>query len=138
LFENKGLTASMHYRNCQNVETARKRILAVVESLPQSSDLRITEGRMVVELRPNIDVNKGSALTTLIKRNRLSGAIYIGDDVSDVDAFEALHDSGIKGIAVGVTSDEAPPQLYEKADFTVRGVAQVELLLGRLVDITDD
>jgi trehalose 6-phosphate phosphatase len=135
-FENKGLTASLHYRNCRNIETVRERILTAVRSLPQAGELRITEGRMVVELRPNLEVNKGSALASLIAKYDLAGIIYIGDDVSDVDAFEAIHNAEIKGIAVGVGSDEAPSLLYDKADFMVRGVEQVERLLGRLVDIT--
>jgi trehalose 6-phosphate phosphatase len=137
-FENKGLTASIHYRNCSDVGSAREKIMAAVELLPQANDLRITDGRMVLELRPNIDVNKGSALKSLIAQYGLSGVIYIGDDVSDVEAFVALHDSGIKGITVGVGSDEAPPQLYDRSDFTVHGVEQVERLLGWLVDITAD
>jgi len=134
-FENKGLTASIHYRNCADINSAKRELLAIVGSLPQSDDLRITEGRMVVELRPNIEVNKGSAFKTLIEEYHLAGAIYIGDDVSDIDAFKAIHNSGIIGIAVCVSSREAPPQLYEAADFVIDGVAQVELLLAQLVDV---
>jgi len=137
-FENKGLTASIHYRNCANVGSARTQIMEKAKLLPQANDLRITDGRMVVELRPKLDVDKGSALKSFIEKYKLAGAIYIGDDVSDVDAFEALHDSGIKGIAIGVGSAEAPSQLYEAADYIIDGVEQVEQLLGWLVDVTAD
>jgi trehalose 6-phosphate phosphatase len=137
-FENKGLTASIHYRNCTDTDFVRGQILAVVESLSQVGDLRITDGRKVVELRPRLEVDKGSALKSLIKKYDLSGVIYIGDDVSDVDAFEALHNSRIKGMAIGVGSDEAPSQLYEAADFAIDGVGQVERLLGQLVEVTTD
>jgi len=137
-FESKGLTASIHYRNCANVDSVRAQIMEKAELLPQANDLRITDGRMVVELRPKLDVNKGSALKSLIEKYKLAGAIYIGDDVSDVDAFEALHNSGIKGIAIGVGSAEAPPQLYESADYVIDGVEQVERLLAQLVDVTAD
>ncbi|MFC1978368.1 trehalose-phosphatase [Chloroflexota bacterium] len=137
-FENKGLTASIHYRNCTDIISVRSRILAAVGSLSQASDLRISNGKMVVELRPKLKADKGSALNTLIEKYRLSGAIYIGDDVTDVDAFEALQGSGTKGIAIGVVSDETPPQLYKAADYTINGVEQVEQLLGQLVDLTAD
>ena len=137
-FENKGLTASIHYRNCTDINSARGQIIETVALLPQTNDLRITDGRMVVELRPNLEVDKGTALNSLIHKYNLSAAIYLGDDVSDVDAFEALHNSGIKGIAIGVGSKEAPPHLYEAADYTIDGVAQVELLLAQLVDATTD
>ena len=137
-FENKGLTASIHYRSCTDMDFARRQILVVVESLSQASDLRITDGRKVVELRPRLEVDKGSALKSLIEKYDLSGVIYIGDDVSDVDAFEALHNSRIKGMAIGVGSDEAPSRLYEAADFAIDGVGQVERLLGQLVEVTTD
>jgi trehalose 6-phosphate phosphatase len=134
--ENKGLTASIHYRNSPNTEAARSMILSAAESLTNAYNLKVTEGRMVVELRPNIDVNKGTALKSLIHKYSLSGVIYLGDDVTDVDAFEALHDSGVNGIAIGVSSNEAPPQLYAKADFVIHGVSEVERFLGWLVDST--
>jgi len=136
--ENKGLTASIHYRNSPNTEAARSMILAAAESLTKAYNLQVTEGRMVVEMRPNIDVNKGTALKSLIHKYSLSGVIYLGDDVTDVDAFEALHDSGVNGIAIGVSSNEAPPQLYDKADFVIHGVSEVERFLGWLVDSTGD
>ncbi|MBT3363052.1 MAG: trehalose-phosphatase [Chloroflexi bacterium] len=129
MFENKGLTASIHYRNANDTDAARKKILEEGKSLPQINDLRITEGRMVVELRPDIDINKGSALKALIKKHNLAGVMYIGDDVTDIDAFNVVHESGIKGIAIAVASEETPPRLIESADFTIQGVTDVERLL---------
>jgi trehalose 6-phosphate phosphatase len=136
--ENKGLTASIHYRNIPDTEAARDMILAAAESLTKAYNLKVTEGRMVVELRPNVDANKGVALKSLIHKYSLSGVIYIGDDLTDVDAFEALHDSGVNGIAIGVGSIEVSSQLYDKADYVIRGVDEVERFFGWLVDSAGD
>ncbi len=136
--ENKGLTASIHYRNSSDPESAKSMILAAVTPLAGRYDLRLTEGRMVVELRPGIDVDKGAALALLVEKYGLSGLIYIGDDVTDIDAFRALHGSGVKGVAVGVGSDEAPPDLYNEVDYFVYSVSDVEHFLSWLVDATAD
>jgi trehalose 6-phosphate phosphatase len=136
--ENKGLTASIHYRNSSNPDAAKSMILAAVTPLTGQYGLRMTEGRMVVELRPDIDVDKGAALAFLVESYGLSGLIYIGDDVTDIDAFKALHDSEVKGVAIGVGSDEAPPELYNEADYVVYGVSDVERFLVWLVDATAD
>ena len=136
--ENKGLTASIHYRNSSDTESAKRMILAAVTPLAGQYDLRITEGRMVVELRPDIDVDKGAALALLVEKYGLSGLICLGDDVTDIDAFRALHDSGVDSAAIGVISDEAPSDLQSEADYAVHGVSDVERFLGWLVDATAD
>jgi trehalose 6-phosphate phosphatase len=88
------------------------------------------EGRMVVELRPRqVGVNKGAAVKALVDKYRLMGAIYLGDDISDVDAFRATHRKGFKGLAVGVIGEEAPHLVERKADFTLNGVGDVERFL---------
>jgi len=136
--ENKGLTASIHYRNSSDPGTTKSMILAAALPLVGKYNLKITEGRMVVELRPDIDVDKGSALALLIEKYRLSGLIYIGDDVTDIDAFRALHRSGVNSAAIGVGSDEAPPDLYNEADYVVYGISDVERFLSWLIDATVD
>ncbi|MFC1905917.1 trehalose-phosphatase [Chloroflexota bacterium] len=136
--ENKGPTASIHYRNSPDTEAARDVILAAAKSLTKEYNLKVTEGRMVVELRPNIDVNKGSALESLIHKYSLSTVLFLGDDLTDVDAFESLHNSGVNGFAIVVGSEEAVPQLYSKADFVIHGVGEVERFLAWLVDATAD
>ena len=134
-FENKGSTASIHYRRCPDPEAARGEIVAALSGLPRARGLRITEGKMVVELRPQLEVNKGSALRYLIERYRLQGVIYIGDDISDIDAFRAIHDSLIKGLGIGVVGEETSPRVDEEADFAVDGVGGVERFLKWLVGV---
>lgn len=139
IYEDKGATASVHYRLAEQPEKAREAILAALAGLPRARDLRVTEGRMVVELRPPLAVNKGTALVSLLDQYSLAGAIYLGDDTTDVDAFRALHEwaqvPGRWALAVGVMADETPEAVRREADLTVAGVPAVEGLLRNLVDI---
>ena len=68
-----------------------------------SPTLRVTGGKKILELRPRIEWDKGQAVLWLLRALKLDRAdvcpIYIGDDLTDEDAFEALADRGI-GIVV--------------------------------------
>ena len=147
-FENKGVALSVHYRRSLDRESARKCILEKIAASSIARDFRIQEGKMVVELRPPVEANKGTAVEALVKSYNLRGGIYVGDDISDVDAFSAMHQeasgqalrqaqgernryrpASFKGLAVGVISEETPQQLEKEADFTLKGVADVERFL---------
>lgn len=132
-FEDKGMALAIHYRRCRDRERARRSILEKIASSAITRDFRAVEGRMVVELRPILGVNKGTAVKALIDEYRLSGGIYLGDDISDVDAFAVMHQKGFKGLALGVTDMETPHQVATEADFTLNGVNDVERFLIWLV-----
>lgn len=101
--ERKRFAVAVHYRNVRDedvplVKTAVKRILSRFDSL------RIGHGKKVLELRPDIDWNKGKAIIWLYNRmmphHTNTVPLYIGDDITDEDAFMALQGWGI-GILVG-------------------------------------
>lgn len=131
-FENKGATASIHYRLSQDHQAARRQIFAALADSTAARDLRTRPGRMAVELLPPMEVNKGSAVRNLIREYELRAAIYLGDDVTDIDAFRAVHESGtpdFNGICLGVIDKETLPGVEEGADFTLDGVSEVERFL---------
>lgn len=137
-YENKGVTASVHYRLAADPEAARQAILGSLRRSPAAGQLRCTEGRMVVELRPPLAVDKDTAVSELLRERELRAAVYLGDDTTDVDAFRALHlwarETGGRALAVAVLSSEAPPAVVEEADLTLPGVGAVERLLSGLVE----
>jgi len=133
IIENKGITASIHYRLCREPEQVAQQILAALRNLPPVKQLRILQDRMVVELLPPLVVNKGTAISDLIQEYNLQGGIYMGDDLTDIDAFQAMHsvshNSDFKGLAIGIISQETPGGLVAEADFTLNGTGDVERFL---------
>jgi trehalose 6-phosphate phosphatase len=80
----------------------------------------------VFEIRPNVAINKGIAVASLITSRPIEAALYGGDDRTDVDAFAALrtlHEGGElrAAVSIAVASDESPPEVSQAADLTVSG-----------------
>jgi trehalose 6-phosphate phosphatase len=134
--EEKGITASIHYRNAppevgeKCVEFARRE--------GERLGLRITVGRGVVEARPPIRADKGTAVRTLIEEYSPERAMFLGDDTTDLDAFRELEKLREEGelqeiLRIGVASDEGPPEIETEADIVVDGVEGVTALLRQLV-----
>jgi alpha,alpha-trehalase len=126
--EHKRFAVAVHYR-----EVAPERVNEIVSATHQlgaQSGLRVTSGRMLVELRPDLDWNKGTTLDWIRDRIDPSGAllpIYIGDDLTDEDAFDAVHFDGI-GIVVGHDEDG---DRKTAAHFTLQSPDQVREFIQR-------
>ena len=134
--EEKGITASVHYRNAP--PEVGERSVEFVKREGERLGLRITVGRGVVEARPPIRADKGTAVRTLVEEYRPERAMFIGDDTTDLDAFRelvALREEGtLKEILrVGVASEEGPPEITSEADIVVDGVEGVSRVLRALL-----
>ena len=125
--ERKPLTATLHYRRHPD-EGAALAVLKRVAERARAAGLVPRFGRKVLELRPPLDADKGTAVRHLLERHRLGRALYAGDDTTDLDAFRAL--DGLElGVRVAVASAEGPPELRGAADVVVDGPAgALELL----------
>jgi trehalose 6-phosphate phosphatase len=127
--ERKRFALAVHYR--QVAAGDRAQVKTAVESIrSQCPGLRLTGGKKIHELRPEIDWDKGHAIRWLLAELNLDGPdvlpIYIGDDETDEDAFRALHGRGL-GILV---ADRPRPSA---ADYRVRDTEVVTALLRDLV-----
>jgi trehalose 6-phosphate phosphatase len=106
--EHKRFGVAVHYRNAARDRVGE--VAAAVRSAGQRTGLRVTTGREVIELRPNVDWDKGRTLRWVldhIRDNEQAGPllpIYLGDDITDEDAFDAVADDGIP-IVVRHTDD---------------------------------
>jgi trehalose 6-phosphate phosphatase len=134
--EEKGITASVHYRNVPR--EVGERCVEFVEREGERLGLRITVGRGVVEARPPIRADKGTAVRTLVEEYRPEKAMFIGDDTTDLDAFRELEELREEGelkeiLRIGVASDEGPPEIETEADIVVDGVDGVGKVLRALV-----
>jgi trehalose 6-phosphate phosphatase len=124
--ENKGVTFTVHYRTAPDREAARSHLEQVLRPRLEAAGLRVAFGRMVLEARPPVAVDKGSAVRRLRSGRGLSSLLYAGDDWTDLDAFREAT------VRVAVRSDEGPPELLAAADAVVDGCAQVVALLRHL------
>jgi trehalose 6-phosphate phosphatase len=128
--ERKPLSVTFHFRRAEDEEAARTYLKRVADRA-EAEGLVPRWGRMVLEVRPPVDANKGSAVRTLVERAAVSRALYAGDDRTDLDAFAGL--DGLElGIRVAVSSKEAPPELLAAADLVVAGHEGVRELLRAL------
>lgn len=128
--EDKGITLSVHYRRvaAAEVERVRERTFRVCEG---RAGLRVTEGKRVIEVRPDVDWDKGRATRFLLDALELDAlhaapAVFIGDDRTDEDAFRAL-----EGRGEGVLVVDAPPPDTAAAAY-VRSTEEVATLLAAL------
>ncbi len=140
IIEDKGATLSVHYRQTASPAAVQGMLTPVLTQIAGAHHLKLFQGRMIFELRPPVDINKGTAFRELVRRHDLGAALYLGDDTTDVDALRAaraLRESGgCYALAVGVETAETPGPVRENADLLASGVADVENLLGWLVEMT--
>jgi trehalose 6-phosphate phosphatase len=128
--EAKRLTLAFHWRTAPDEEEA----LAVLRPLAERAEaegFRPRWGRKVLEVRPPLDADKGTAVAALLDRHGLRRALYAGDDTTDLDGFRALEGLDL-AVRVAVASAEGPPELREAADVVVDGPAELLQLLQRL------
>jgi trehalose 6-phosphate phosphatase len=130
--EDKGLSLSYHYRGAEDEETAKARLEEVAE-LARAEGLDPRWGRKVLEIRPPVAADKGTAVTALLASVPARNGLYAGDDTTDLDAFEGLTRAGLDhAVRVAVASEEGPAELPRAADLVVQGPAQLASLLATL------
>lgn len=103
--EHKRYAVAVHYRNA--APEAARTVSAAVHDIGRHNGLKVTSGRKVVELRPDIDWDKGRTLEWII--DQMAGQesllpVFIGDDLTDEDAFDSVLHDGV-GIVVRHTED---------------------------------
>ena len=128
--ERKRFSLSYHYRTAPD-ESAAVAVLQEVAARAEAEGLVPRWGRKVLELRPPVDANKGTAVRALLAERGLRRALYAGDDTTDLDAFAALANLDV-GLRVAVASAEAPEELRGAADLIVEGPGELLDLLRRL------
>lgn len=133
LLEDKGLTLSLHYRlvDRKNVPEVKKVFLRICKPYRQQQKIKIGLGKEVLEIRPPIEWNKGHAVSWLLKEYRLTEdkdmmPIYIGDDLTDEDAFRILRGAGLT-IVVG--------QRPSRAQYYVQDTKEVTWVLEQILQL---
>lgn len=126
--EHKRFAVAVHYREVapENVNE----IISATKQLAAQLGLRVTSGRMLVELRPDVDWDKGTTLAWIRERIDPSDSllpIYIGDDLTDEDAFDAIR---FDGVGIVVRHDEDSDR-KTAAHFSLQSPDQVREFIER-------
>jgi trehalose 6-phosphate phosphatase len=135
LVEPKKSSVAAHYRLVS--EDERPRIKGIVDAMLEEhpDELKVTPGKMVYEIQPKIDWDKGKAVLYLLEALDLDRdevvPMYLGDDITDEHAFEALTTRGI-GIFVGRADDPEVAGRTTSADYVLHTVKEVEQFLDTL------
>ncbi len=135
--EDKDAIAAFHWRGAPDEEAAEAAV-AEIARRAEERGLAVHWGRKVLEIRPPVTLHKGLGIAALLRGQPVLTAVYVGDDMTDLDAFRglrALADAGEleRAICVAVSSDETPPELASEADLLVDGASGVRELLEALL-----
>ncbi|MEV0390735.1 trehalose-phosphatase [Nonomuraea sp. NPDC050643] len=128
--EDKGRAVAVHTRRSPDPEGALARLREPLAELAGKHDLVIEPGRMVLELRPP-GMDKGHALSLFLAERAARSVMFVGDDLGDLAAFEAVRACGLPGVTVCSGSTEVTA-LAERADIVVDGPEGVVALLSEL------
>ena len=139
LIEPKKASVAAHYRLVPEEE--RPKVKEVVDTIlaEHPDELRVTPGKMVYEIQPKLDWDKGKAVLYLLEALGLYRddvvPLYLGDDVTDEDAFEALADRGV-GVFVGMADEDTDaPEVAGRptaADYILHTTEEVRQFLDTL------
>lgn len=125
--ERKKFAIAVHYRNVEENKVANT-IEEVKRIVKKNPVLKTGEGKMIIEVKPACNWNKGEALLWLFKKLDLSSKfipVFIGDDVTDEDGFRSIKDFGY-GILVGDTLKNT------HAEFVLKDTEEVKLFLSSM------
>jgi trehalose 6-phosphate phosphatase len=133
--EHKESGVAVHFRQAPDPGAARALLAHALEPAARAAGLEVIEGKMVLEIVPAGLPRKGGAVERLLRDHGAAAAMYAGDDLADLEAFEALdrlRAGGLRAVKVAVRGAEEWPALLGAADLVVEGPAALVELLRRL------
>jgi trehalose 6-phosphate phosphatase len=128
--EDKGVSVTVHWRLAPE---AGARAEAFAGAWSERTGLILQPGRMAVEFRPPVGIDKGEVVERVARG--CAAACFAGDDAGDLAAFEALDRLALEGtrtVRLAVADEETPPALLAAADFVARGPSEALALFGAL------
>jgi trehalose 6-phosphate phosphatase len=137
--QRKRIGGTVHYRLASNPEQVRARLFSLLEEPARQRNIRLTEGKLALEIRVplEVDLGKGGALLRFVQRFGLQGVIFAGDDRTDLDAIleiPHLRQQGLAALSIVVQHADTLPDLLTHADIIVQGVGEMAALLKQMVE----
>ena len=127
--EDKKLSLTYHFREAEDEAAARAQLERVAERA-RAAGFDARWGRKVLEIRPHVRADKGTAVRALLQQSGARRGLFAGDDATDLDGFAGLAGAALEhAVRVAVASEESPTELRDAADLVV---ADPEELVGLL------
>lgn len=135
--EDKGASVSLHFREAPDPVAAEAYLAGPVADAARAAGLRVRTGRMILEVLPDVDVDKGDVVREIVRAAGATTALYVGDDRTDMDAWRALRamqaDGGIaRALCVLADQPEVGDAVRAAADVALHGTDGVLALLRAL------
>jgi len=124
LLEDKVYSLSLHYRNSKTPNEAEFFIQTHMNCF---ASVKLSPGKMVFNLTPNIGINKGQAFISLLKKENAKFGFYIGDDETDEDVF-VYRDPRLLTVRIGFSEKS-------KAKYYIKSQAEICQVLETLCKI---
>ena len=131
--EKKSVSVAVHWRQAPDHEAAANEVRRVAAQIAAETGLRLEPGKLVEELSPPIDVDKGSAIVALLAAEKPTTIAYAGDDLGDIPALRAVREAGVYALVVD-HGPETDPRVLELADQTYSGTDNFAAWLAELAD----
>jgi trehalose 6-phosphate phosphatase len=135
--EEKVVSVAVHWRQAQDPQAAAAEIRRVTAEIAEATGLRSDPGKLVSELRPPIDVDKGSAITELLSDQNLTVVAYAGDDLGDIPALQMVRHLPHGYALVVDHGAETDPQLLKLASQRFHGPEAFSSWLTELADAVE-
>jgi trehalose-phosphatase len=132
--EVKPASTAIHFRNA---EMSGEEMLASLRPLLDGARLAAALGRKVIEVHAP-KAGKGSAMAALLPYEDPGAVVCFGDDENDRSLFEYVSGLDIPHMCVGVSSPEAPRDLFDRCDLVVQGPAGATEALHTIVEWARD
>jgi trehalose 6-phosphate phosphatase len=134
--EEKAVSVAVHWRQAHDQDAASAEIRRVTAGIGAATGLRAEPGKLVSELRPPIDVDKGSAIAALLAEGKPEVIAYAGDDLGDIPALRAVREAGGYALVVDHGA-ETDLRLLRLADESFHGTEAFGRWLTELADAAE-
>jgi trehalose 6-phosphate phosphatase len=128
---------ALHYRGA-GADFDEGRASMLVAEVGERNGLSVQPGRLVLELKPREIVDKGWALRLLLEHLGPSAVVFIGDDLGDRPAWEAVRASELPGLAVGIASPELPEDALAPCNVVLGSRGVLGTFLGGLISAAEE
>jgi trehalose 6-phosphate phosphatase len=138
--EPKGAAAAVHFRGVEDPLAAATAAEPALAAVAAANGLEVLGGKRILEITPAGLRRKGGAVERIANQGRLEVVVFAGDDVGDLDAFEALgrlRATGAWTCGIASQGSETASAVVDAADLVVPGPPGILELLDEIADAVE-